>query len=69
MADTLFALPLVRYGLRRRALFMATQEADEANFPRSWEVNPQVHERFAERAEQERGRRESIVELIKEASA
>ena len=42
---------------------------DDSNFPRSWEVNPQVHERFAGRAEQERSRRESIVELIKGASS
>ena len=42
---------------------------DDLNQPRAWEVNPLVHERFAERAEQERTRRERIREIITNASA
>jgi hypothetical protein len=42
---------------------------DDLNNPRAWTVSPQVHERFAERAEQERDRRERIRVLLKEASS
>lgn len=41
---------------------------DDLNQPRAWEINPLVHERFAERAEQERTRRDRIREIITNAS-
>ncbi len=42
---------------------------DDLNHPRAWAVNPEVHKRFADQAEQERVRRKRIGELLKEASA
>ena len=40
---------------------------NDLNHPRAWTVNLQVHERFADQAEQERGRRKRIGDLLKEA--
>jgi len=42
---------------------------DDLNHPRAWAVNLQVHERFADRAEQERGRRERMRDLLKESAS
>jgi hypothetical protein len=42
---------------------------DDLNHPRAWTVNPQVHERFADLAQQERDRRRRIGDLLKECSS
>ena len=42
---------------------------DDLNNPRAWTVNPEVHKRFADRAEQERGRRKRLGKLLKESAS
>ena len=41
---------------------------DDPIMPRAWQVDPRVHEKFAERAERERERRERVRKLVFQAS-